>query len=707
MSAAKSSYVNPAEGMLAYLVGRTRPELARRIAGTGRIETAVIGLGRQGTRHAGIMKQFGTEVTAGVAPGKGGSRVHETIPVYETVREMLRKHPDIAAVSIWKHYSSAAEATLEVIEAGIPIAVLISEGMPVRDVRRVLVAARKRGTLLLGPNTPGIIFPPERVKVGMLPDVFYPAEPEPGRYSAEGVTICSRSGAILYHVSDALASAGIAQNAVVGVGGDSAVGSPFRTVVPLVSGFEGTELVVVAGEIGGCAEELLAEDIQAHPEKYPKPVVALVSGRCAPEGKTMGHAGAIVAPGADYGTFASKKAALEGAGVTVVNGQRALIAAVRDKLGGRTYFSPERYYERMRRMWEAPPPKPAWGTAVTHVAPNRLAVRGRPLAGLIGRRSLLEVAGLLVSGRFPSKKTLAELNKLACQAAAGPAPRGRLSKTDDVSKQLAAMLLADKRLAAFEGSEIERTACLLGRAAACLGRILKNRVPRSRDFSRVLCAAVAGRAAAPAGRARMLEACMVASVDHGVTPPSAQAAVLAASVRAAFEVAVASGVGAITDVHGGAGAKAAEFFAECAALAGREGLSPRAAAERLIAERIGAGERIEGLGHRVHTRDPRRDALWRLAGKTGVAGPCVAISRVAEEAFKAVKGTSLPVNVDGVIGAAVADMKLDPRLAKVLFIFGRLAGLAAHYFEEVATQPPMRRIDFSAAVYTGPKPKSR
>ncbi len=707
MTAAKRSHIAPAEGMLAYLVGRTRPKLARSIARTGRIETAVIGLGRQGTRHAGIMKEFGTQVTAGVAPGKGGSRVHETIPVYETVRKMLSTHPDIAAVSIWKHYSSAAEATLEVIEAGIPIVVLISEGMPVRDVRRVLVAARERGTLLLGPNTPGIIFPPERVKVGMLPDVFYPAEPEPGRYTAEGVTICSRSGAILYHMSDALASAGIAQNAVVGVGGDSAVGSPFPVIVPLVSGFEGTELVVVAGEIGGCAEELLAEDIKSHPEKYPKPVVALISGRSAPEGKTMGHAGAIVAPGAEYGTFKSKKAALEAAGVTVVNGQRALVEAVKARLGGKTYFQPERYYERMRQMWDAPPPKPTWSTAITFVAPNRLALRGKPLDGLIGKRSLLEVAGLLVSGKFPSKKTLAELNRIACRAAAGPAPGGRPSKGDDVSKQLAAMLLADKRLAACGCPDLQKTARLLGRAAACLGRIFGNKLPRSRDFSKVLCAAMAGNAARGAGRARMLEACAVACADHGVTPPSAQATVLAASVRAAFEMAMASGVGAITDVHGGAGAQAARFFAECAELAEREGLAPRAAAERLIAERIGSGQRIEGLGHRLHTRDPRRDVLWRLARKTGVAGPCVAISQVAEEAFKAVKGTSLPVNVDGAIGAIVADMQLDPRLAKVLFMTGRLVGLAAHYFEEVATQPPMRRIDFSAAVYTGPKPKSR
>ena len=108
-----------------------------------------------------------------------------------------------------------------------------------------------------------------------------------------------------------------------------------------------------------------------------------------------------------------------------------------------------------------------------------------------------------------------------------------------------------------------------------------------------------------------------------------------------------------------------------------------------------------GKGDRLHTHDPRRDALWRLAKRTGAAGDCVALSKIVGDAFKAVRGMTLPINVDGVIGAIVADMNLAPRVAKAIFIFGRIAGLAAHYFEEIATQPPMRRIDFAQAVYTG------
>jgi len=696
-----NGYVPAAEGMLAYLVGRISPALAKRIASTGRIETAVIGLGRQGTRHAGLMREFGTTVSAAVAAGRGGSNVHQDIPVYNSVAEMLAEHPHIAAVSIWRHYSTAADAAVEAIEAGIPLVVLITEGMPVRDVRRTLLAARNHRTLLLGPNTPGVIFPPERVKVGMLPDVFYPAEPVEGRFSSEGVTICSRSGAILYHMSDALASAGIAQNAVIGIGGDSVVGTPFPAIVPLAISYPKTELLVVAGEIGGCQEELLAEDIKANPGRYGKPIVALISGRRAPQGKTMGHAGAIVAPGADYGTFESKKNALTSAGVTVVNSQRGLIEAVRKALRGKTYFSPNRYYDRMRQIWEAPPPQPTWTTAITRVAPNDLAIRGRPLAKLIGKRSLLEVASLLVTGKFATKSQLARLDKLALAAAKSPAPGVSFNKADDVSKKLPALLLADRRLGAFTGPPMDMTAYCLGRAAACLARIFKVR-PAGGSFSVVACRAAAGRATLPARKVRMIEAILVACVDHGVTPPSCQATILAATSRARFEVAVANGISAITDVHGGAGEKAARFFLTCAKLAAEQKISPAEAAERVIAQRTAAGERIEGLGHRLHTRDPRRDVLWRLARQTHQAGKCCAVAKVVTDAFQAVRGMTLPINVDGVIGAIVADMGLDAAVAKALFIFGRIAGLSAHYFEEVSTQPAMRRVNFEQAVYAGP-----
>jgi citrate synthase len=199
----------------------------------------------------------------------------------------------------------------------------------------------------------------------------------------------------------------------------------------------------------------------------------------------------------------------------------------------------------------------------------------------------------------------------------------------------------------------------------------------------------------------MVEAMVTACVDHGVTPPSAQATIIGASVRPDYAMAVASGIGAITDVHGGAGAKAAAFFRACVAKAESEKLGLDKATEVVLKEYMNRGQRVQGMGHRVHTQDPRRDALWKMVKKNGLAGKCVEISKMVSDIFEQVRAMSLPINVDGVIGAIVADMGLRTDLAKALFVYGRVAGLSAHYFEEIASQSQMRRINFAEAVYKG------
>ena len=703
------------EGMLCHLIKHARPDLVEQIERTQQVETIVVGLGGQGTRHAGLMRDFGTTVTAGIAPGRGGQRVHETIPVYDAVADCVEEHPHIAAASIWRQYSSARDATLEVIEAGIPLVTLISEGIPLRDVRDILVAARKYKCVLIGGNTPGVIFPPEGIKIGMLPDVFYPEEPRPGVAGPHGVTIISRSGAILYHMSDGLASAGIAQNAVLGVGGDGANGSTFRDLVPVAMEYPYTDLVVVAGEIGGMQEELLAEDIKANPEKYPKPLVALISGAHAPEGKTMGHAGAIVAPGQDYGTFKSKKIALESIGVTVVNSQYDLIEVVRNKLSNKTYFDVSRYYDKMKTTWEQPPKKPEWGTLVTRVAANSLLISGYPLEELVAKSHLLETAHLLVKLELPSKAALAAHEKAAIEASKIPAPTFEKFAGKDISQTLAKCFLNDKHLTmvpqAGKDGPVRKTAFALGRVARYLANILGNE--KSLDsstiaepFSNYLYRALSGDTKVDPARAGMVEAMIVASVDHGVTPPSAQAAIIAASVRTSYEMAVASGIGAITDVHGGAGAKAAAFFRLCAEKARNEKLDFESATTIMLTEYMKTGKRLEGLGHRIHTQDPRRNILWDLSESGGFAGPCVAISKIVGDLFEKIRGIGLPINVDGVIGAIVADMGLRANLAKAVFVYGRVAGLSAHYFEEIASQTQMRRINFAEAVYKGKELRS-
>lgn len=703
--------IKATEGLLFHFIKSVRPDLAKTIEQTQKIETMIVGLGRQGTRHAKLMQEYGTDMTCGVAPGKGGTKVHETIPVYETAGDALPKHPNVAVASIWKHYSTAKEATIEVIEAGVPIVVLISEFIPLKDVRDILVAAREHGTILFGGNTPGIIFPPEQIKVGMLPDVFHPEEPESNQAGPKGVTILSRSGAILYHLSDALASEGVAQNAVLGVGGDGAIGSRFVDLVSRVMAYEHTELVVIAGEIGGMQEELLAQDIQQHPEKYTKPLVALISGANAPAGKTMGHAGAVITPGQDYGTHQSKRAQLEKAGVAVVNHQRDLIAVVKEKLEGKTYFNTDDYYNRMKAVWEKKPPAPTWGTLVTKVVPNSLLIRGYPLQELVQHKSLLEVAHLLTNGELPSEKETTELNKIAVGAALDVdiAFSPPMDEGTQLSKVLGTYLLVDEKVAQLsEDNPAKKLAYILGRMARYCAIVFKNERTLDRatadpttTFPSVLYRALVGEPDDEA-KVRLVEAMVTGSVDHGVTPPSAQTTLLLSSVRPSFEVAVAGGVLAITDVHGGAGEKAAEFFLNVA----KQVAESKTPLDEVLYSQVKAivqtGKRIEGLGHRIHTQDPRRDILWQLVEEAGLAKECVAASKEVSQAFNKAKGMNLPINVDGVIGAVVGDMGIPPVIAKAIFIFGRVAGLTAHYFEEVESQPPMRRIDFSQAEYKGP-----
>jgi len=705
MSAKLLSPIRAHEGLLAHLIGGIRPDLLPVIEETDTIETAVIGLGGQGTRHAGMMKAFGSDVVGGVAPGRAGERIAETIPVYDSVSELMTAHPHLAAVSIWRHFSSARDAAIEAIEAGVPIVVLITEWIPLRDVRDILAAADQRGSLLLGGNTPGAIFPPERIKVGMLPDVFHPAEPTPGQAGADGVTILSRSGAILYHMSDALASTGIAQNGVIGVGGDGAIGSTFRDLVPLVMGHEKTDLVVVAGEIGGAQEEYLAKDVTEHPEKYPKPLVALISGNRAPAGKTMGHAGAIVAPGQEFGTFASKRDALTAAGVSVVNSQIDLITVVREIIGTKTYFEIEDYYSRMQEAWERPPAPPSWGTRITKVAPNRLSIAGYLLDDLIRNVDLVSATHLLVTGELPDEATRERLETIAVAAAKAPGVDALSGENIQLSTQLATRILGDPELkgpaVADPADQATLTVRALGRTVRHLAEILGHGNALTSDDFRTLISQAVG---APDGfeATALVEALAVASVDHGVTPPSAQATVMAATVRAPFEMGLASGAGAVTDVHGGAGADAATFFLACVAKSKSEGIPVADAAWQTLDRTSRSGNRTAGMGHRVHTEDPRRNVLWEMAERAGTAGACVALSKEMEAIFAEVRGFGLPINVDGVIGAIVADLDLDPVAAKALFILGRVAGLSAHYFEEIRTQPPMRRVNFAQAEYRGP-----
>ncbi|KYK28121.1 MAG: hypothetical protein AYK23_01890 [Candidatus Proteinoplasmatales archaeon SG8-5] len=343
-----------------------------------------------------------------------------------------------------------------------------------------------------------------------------------------------------------------------------------------------------------------------------------------------------------------------------------------------------------------------WKTHVTGIGPNSIVIRGHPLQGLIGKSNLLEVAHLLVTGRLPDAAELERLENTVKRAERAPPPETCWDPREDVSKAIARCLLIDPELVRFAGSEVERTVFTLGRTAVYIAWLF-DRIPQlsgledSASLTQVIWTALTGRTDYDDEKARLLEAMIVASVDHGVTPPSAQATIIAATARASYEVAVAQGVGAITDVHGGAGSAAAILFADCVENAGD---SLEESIEEQVRTYLEEGKRVKGLGHRIHTQDPRRDAIWALAEESGVAGRHVEASRLITHVFHSVKGKELPINVDGVIGAVTADLGMDPVMAKVIFIYGRIAGLSAHYFEEVATQKAMRTVDFSKAEYS-------
>src|SRR5579859_4086103 len=257
--------------------------------------------GREGTFHSLRNREYGTDVVAGVTPGKGGQDV-EGVPVFNTFHEAVAKEGANTAM-IFVPPRFAADSILEAEDAGIELIICITEGIPAHDELRVYNTLRKNGrSRLIGPNCPGILSP-GKANVGIIPASFF---------SEGNVGVVSRSGTLTYQFGNEIAQAGFGCSTIVGIGGDPVPGSSFVDILELFEGDEQTELVVMAGEIGGSAEEEAAEYIAEH---VSKPVVAYIAGFTAPEGKQMGHAGAIVS--GTSGTAAAKAQALEARGVRV------------------------------------------------------------------------------------------------------------------------------------------------------------------------------------------------------------------------------------------------------------------------------------------------------------------------------------------------------------------------------------------------------
>jgi len=274
--------------------------------------------GKEGTFHMLQMRDYGTNVVGGVTPGKGGT-THEGVPVFNTVAEAVKETGANASV-IYVPPAFAADAIMEAGDAGLPLVVAITEGIPVSDMVKTKEYLRGRDTRVIGPNCPGIISP-GKCKIGIMP----------GHIHKEGrIGVVSRSGTLTYEAVGQLTALGLGQSTAIGIGGDPIIGTTHTDALKLFQEDDETDAIVMIGEIGGTAEEDAAEYAKANVKK---PIVAFIAGQTAPPGRRMGHAGAIISGG--KGTAAEKMKALTEAGIRVVESPADIGQAIVEVLGSK------------------------------------------------------------------------------------------------------------------------------------------------------------------------------------------------------------------------------------------------------------------------------------------------------------------------------------------------------------------------------------
>ena len=272
--------------------------------------------GREGSFHGLRNKAYGTQVVAGVTPGKGGSDV-EGVPIFDTVADAVAE-TGANTTMVFVPAKFAADAIYEAVDSGISTVICIAEGLPAHEMLRVYTYIRPKGIAMLGPNCPGALSP-GKANVGIIPAEIF----------AEGaVGLVSRSGTLTYQIGHELTQLGLGNSTIAGIGGDPVVGSSFVDILEKFEADEQTELIVMVGEIGGNEEEKAAEFVQQHMKK---PVLAYIAGFSAPPGKTMGHAGAIIS--GSSGTAQAKKEALEAAGIQVGTTPTEVAQLVADRAG--------------------------------------------------------------------------------------------------------------------------------------------------------------------------------------------------------------------------------------------------------------------------------------------------------------------------------------------------------------------------------------
>jgi succinyl-CoA synthetase alpha subunit len=273
--------------------------------------------GREGSFHSRQMLEYGTNIVAGVTPGKGGQQFEQKVPVFNTVAQAVQDTGANTAV-IYVPPMAAAAAIVEAADAGIPLIVCITEGIPVMHMSRTMPFVRSRGVRLIGPNCPGLITPGSKAKVGIIPGNIC---------SAGRVGLVSRSGTLTYEVVNHLTRAGIGQSTCVGIGGDPIIGTNFIDCLRAFQEDPATDAIVMIGEIGGTDEQSAAQFVKT---RVTKPVVGFIAGQTAPKGRRMGHAGAIIS--GSSGTAEEKLAAFEAAGIGIMRRPADVVELLRNRM---------------------------------------------------------------------------------------------------------------------------------------------------------------------------------------------------------------------------------------------------------------------------------------------------------------------------------------------------------------------------------------
>lgn len=553
--------------------------------------------GREGMARARLMLDYGTNVVAGCTPGRGGSTVLAR-PVFDHVADAVRAMGTIDVSVLFVPAPQAKAAAMEAFEAGVRLAVLVADRVPLWDAMEITACASAHGATLVGPNTLGVLSP-GRAVAGMMGGRaesarawFKPARPT-------GVGIISRSGGMASSTGYYLGQAGVRLSTIVHVGGDAVIGLRIPEAALLFEADAETDAIVVFGEIGGTQEEDLAELMASG--RVTKPVIAYIGGKAARSGTRFSHAGAIIE--GTRGTHEGKVKALRAAGATVVDSFGELPTATVETLRSRSR-SASLMTDRERDA--------VWTSAITRIDPNRVAVRGYDIASLMGQVSFGAVVHLILRGELPDARV-----------------------------------------------------------------------------------------------ARLIDAILVSSVDHGCTPPSTLAARTVASTGATLSASVAAGISSINRHHGGAIEDCARLLGSLVVRARESGRTLDDEALDLVTRAKTAGDRLPGFGHRIHSKDPRTARLLELAADAGLtesAAPPIAAARALERAFASF-GKPLPVNVDGAIAAVLASLGFDPRSLNGIFMIARTPGLVAHVLEETTRERPMRRIDPERHAYDGPLPR--